>query len=412
MDPRRSRERSDDKRPMRDYHDPRSRILNEPSRRPSPPHRQRNAGWDRDSTRERRDMGTDFGNVYILDDDQEARIPQRPHEPDLRERDQTIHDLNNGTRPSNRVPLRSYADDNPSHERRPSFDSSNPPDNHDDAINEHSVPQTKVDSENEYEGPHFEEPEDYIIANIPPGAEAYHEHSMKLKGRNKVSASMIATRKLSDAGKEQESGNEKAENLDADLMSPDSTRDKPDDIEDLTKSPSLPLKKRKYVISPGRVEDPDAANDPEAEMEVTEKDSPDTSQKRIPEVDHHSVIDDEKIKNESVVDDSALLKSEKADGSDPVKYNGDKSEVDQKDSETANGMGMKKEKSCKKSKDKTAETSELIKSEKAPRPSEIKKKSDNKERIRPLLSSANAEPIKKKRKRNDKGKAKDRYVCR
>lgn len=394
---------------MRDYHDPRSRIRNEPGRRPSPPPRQWGANHDDNKVVHRHEIGADMGNVYILEDDDPRDVSQAPpRDQDLRKRDQTTSELNSGNRSSNRVPLQDYADINTSNVRRSSFDSSNQPDNHNDAIKEHSVPQTEVDSDNEYDAPQFEEPEDYIIANIPPGAEAYHEHSMKLKRGNNVSASMIASRKLSDAGKEQEMDNEKigpVESRDAVSMSPESLRDKPEDIEDLTKSPSLPLKKRKYVVSPGRVDDTDMASEQEAETFVKAKDSSDASQKRLSGVEQHSTILENKTETEDKADDAFPMESGKHDVDEMDKQTDHKSDTGQKENEIANKVPIiKVEDNQDEPMDDDAGTAKCVKSDKVAQISETKK-AENKERLRPLLSASNTEPInKKKRKRDNKSK--------
>ncbi|XP_076819795.1 uncharacterized protein LOC143464631 isoform X2 [Clavelina lepadiformis] len=101
-----------------------------------------------------------------------------------------------------------------------------------------------------------EEPEDFIIANIPPGAEAYHKHSMGLK-RNTESEKAymdhmkkikqsIYTKELKDARIASESSTEGADesaseksSAEADCASKKS--------EEVLKSPPLPLKKRRYV---------------------------------------------------------------------------------------------------------------------------------------------------------------------
>lgn len=148
-----------------------------------------------------------------------------------------MHEFNNGTVPQDRVPLRDYAD------------GGKPGDNPPRKKGQPLLPLPKRESDHEDEGPHLEEPEDYIIAGIPPGAQAYHEHSMKLKRGNTVSGKVRAGRRLSDAGPSasQDEDSDRADKRGG--TSPESRRDKQDDAEDLSKSPSLPLKKRKYVVS-------------------------------------------------------------------------------------------------------------------------------------------------------------------
>nr|CAB3264699.1 pre-mRNA cleavage complex 2 protein Pcf11 [Phallusia mammillata] len=108
--------------------------------------------------------------------------------------------------------------------------------------------------------PPCEEPEDYIIANMPPGAEAYHKHSMGLKKKSesekayldhmkKLKKSMYM--KELNAKKREQSltseGSATEESTSEIAQGSDTDQGTSKKSEEALKSPPLPLKKRRYV---------------------------------------------------------------------------------------------------------------------------------------------------------------------
>ena len=157
-----------------------------------------------------------------------------------------------------------------------------------------------------------EEPEDYIIAQMPPGAEAYHNHSMGLKRNSdseKAYLDHIKKIKQSIYSNELKKSRRKSSQSDSPSMTDESASEKP--TSDLSKkeeirSPSLPPKKRKYFET-----ESSKTKETKEEKQSIKDDKGDTKEENL-EKSASKVIEEEKKKEEKKEETKTKENTEKS----------------------------------------------------------------------------------------------------
>ncbi|XP_039265316.2 uncharacterized protein LOC120340977 isoform X1 [Styela clava] len=319
---------------------------------PGPIRRRHSGEWERPPQgRSVGGYGEDTGNVFVIESSSQSPVREEPFLPIDAPNNRGRHprgfrqsrNLNSqrGKKVhSERVPLRAYAHpETESEPRRPvplkrkdTRDRprrSPPRKTQDRKLPRHSRKHSPVSERNkriakkkdekkqeksdgEEDIPRLEEPEDYIIANIPPEAEVYHKHSMSLKKTRTASDSaqqdlqkQSSSESLSDVKEEitevvPKSDENAGNNSPMHLSSPDINK-KID--EEVNRSPSLPLKKRKYLISSSSDLKDDAGTTTEPESDTADLQLKDAATVEIEKKDIQSPKHDGESEEKPEVDD-------------------------------------------------------------------------------------------------------------